>query len=114
MGFTGLRLMVNSIIMASHSLFWAFLVMLINMYLFSIFLMLQVSNYLREKGVQASNKDELEHMFGDIFQTLYTLFAVVTGGIDWADVCDALIEIHWANGLVVIVYVFFTVFCVTN
>merc|ERR1712232_280190 len=53
-------------------------------------------------------------MFGSFFLSMHTLFQVVSGGIDWREMSNPLIEIHWTHALVLLCYIFFTTFAVTN
>jgi len=45
---------------------------------------------------------------------MLTLFQAVSGGISWEVISDPLVEIHWINGIVVLFYIFFTIYALTN
>merc|ERR1712007_285535 len=105
--------MINSVIGAAHSLVWAALIMLLNIFIFAIFIMAQINVYLKEFP-DSPKKDEMLHYFGSLGHASYTLFGVATGGIDWMDIEDILLYMSWFNGAVLIFYIFFTQFCLIN
>merc|ERR1719362_1856280 len=114
--FRDLRLMVCMITQSLWSLSWAFLLLLMIMYVFSILLMQGVIMHLREnlEVARSEVEGELAQRYGSILQTLYTLLGSITGGLDWLSATDCLERLSPLYQFVFAVYVFFTVIGVLN
>jgi len=112
--FRELRIMVYSILRSASSFCWSMLIIIIIIYIFSIFMVQSVSEYLFREGPDVHNYDKLRDHWGSLTEGHYTLFQVMTGGISWGEVSNPVITIHWSNGLVIAFFVFFTVLVVSN
>merc|ERR1712190_27153 len=99
-------MMVTSVLRSGTSLMWAMTLFFIIIYIFSIFLMQQVSHYLFTEGDAAIGAETLTRMWGSLFASSYTLFQAMTGGISWGEISDPLLEIHWMTAAVVAFFVF--------
>jgi len=118
--FKELRLMVLSVLKSARTLFWPLMLMLITIYVFGVYLLDNVTFYLHTVNIgELGEKDRvnaelLQLRFGSMLQTFYTLFAILTGGLNWAEIADALQKVGWSNVAVVVFFVFFMVFAVMN
>jgi len=118
--FKELRLMVLSVLKSGKTLFWSLLLVVITIYIFSVFLLENVTFYLRSiDTAKLGEKDRtnfktLQLRFGSMLQTCYTLFAALTGGVDWADLADGLQEVGWSSVATMVFFVFFMIFAMTN
>merc|ERR1719174_2392383 len=59
-------------------------------------------------------KQDLMEWFGTLPDTVLTLFKTMTGGLEWGAVERRLIEINVGYAFLFIVFIFFTLFGVTN
>merc|ERR1712048_162035 len=59
-------------------------------------------------------ESEIFHHYGSFPRTFYTLYLAVSGGIDWKDASDPLIEISPILTMVFAMYITFAVLCVMN
>mmetsp|Transcript_49449 Transcript_49449/g.138477 ORF Transcript_49449/g.138477 Transcript_49449/m.138477 type:complete len:565 (+) Transcript_49449:151-1845(+) len=118
--FKELRLMVLSVLKSARTLFWSLMLMLITIYVFGVYLLDNVTFYLHTVNIgELGEKDRvnaelLQLRFGSMLQTFYTLFAILTGGLNWAEIADALQNVGWSNAVVMVFFVFFMVFAVMN
>merc|ERR1740121_501202 len=106
--------MVYSILRSAPSLCWSMLVIIMIIYIFCIFMVQNVSEYLFQEGPDVNNYEKLQDHWGSLTEGHYTLYQVMTGGISWGEVSNPLITIHWSNGVVIAFFVFFTVLVVSN
>jgi len=112
--FRELRMMVYSILKSAPSLCWSMLIIIMIIYVFCLFVVQNVSDYLFNEGPDVLNYEKLRDHWGSLSNGHYTLYQVMTGGISWGEVSNPLISIHWTNGLVIAFFVFFTVIVVSN
>merc|ERR1712032_54477 len=52
--------------------------------------------------------------YGTLHESIYTLFQVLSGGIDWGQSTDPLMHLHWAYSLFMSAFVAFTCLAVMN
>merc|ERR1719161_2203914 len=57
---------------------------------------------------------ELKTHFGSFFQTIFTLFQSISGGMDWGGPAEALLPAGWAYTTVFCLYISVTVVAVLN
>mmetsp|Transcript_83653 Transcript_83653/g.132224 ORF Transcript_83653/g.132224 Transcript_83653/m.132224 type:complete len:588 (-) Transcript_83653:86-1849(-) len=112
--FKELRMMIYSILRCGTSLLWSLILFFAITYMFAIFLMSQVTDYLILDGKDHPRAIELKEYFPSVVETIYTLYACMSGGVSWKDVSDDLNDIHWTNGCALAFYVFFTLMVVSN
>jgi Ca2+-binding EF-hand superfamily protein len=74
----------------------------------------QVTDYLLQEGKDHPRAAEMKDAFASVIESIYTLYACMSGGVNWKQVSDDLIDIHWMNGCALSFYVFFTLFVVCN
>merc|ERR1719291_902931 len=101
------------------SLSWAFLLLLVEIYVFSIFFSYGVVEYLREEYPRDGDADspvvtELKLFFGSLAQAMVSLFMCVTGGKDWGYLMHALAACSPVYAIALVVYIFVTMIGVMN
>lgn len=57
---------------------------------------------------------ELQKYYGSLFTIVYTLFASICGGVDWADAADPIMRLGGPLGFVFLFYISFAILCVLN
>jgi len=120
--FRDLRVMVAGIAQSVHSLFWALLLLVCIMFLFSVC----VLQFAIGEHVAQTTKDEsmislddtdykdLMEYYNSLLRTIYTLYSSIVGGIDWADAAKPLMKLNGGLGLLFCAYIAFSVLCVLN
>lgn len=118
--FRELRMMVFSVLMSGGSLVWSMLLFFVILYMFGMYFCQMVLYHLSDNNFQPAGRlsqtdvDHLLEDWGSLPHGWYTLFRCMTGGISWGDVAKPLINIHWVHLLALVLFMFFTIFVVTN
>eukprot|EP00928_Gymnodinium_smaydae_P008487 TRINITY_DN1308_c0_g5_i1.p1 TRINITY_DN1308_c0_g5~~TRINITY_DN1308_c0_g5_i1.p1 ORF type:complete len:730 (+),score=141.01 TRINITY_DN1308_c0_g5_i1:49-2190(+) len=108
--FADLRKMVVGIIATLSSLFWALIVLAMILFVFALVMTDLVTN-LRTEGIAAESTIQ---DFGSLSATFYTLLKAVSGGGDWGDFSDPLVELDPLFLLLFAIYIALIVYCVLN
>lgn len=110
--FKDLRIMILGIMSALTSLLWAGILLFMVIFVFALVFMQFVTDHL------ASNpKDRggyLQNNFQSLPRVCYILFMSISGGVSWIEVSEPLVSISPMLGMLFIVYIAFSVFCVLN
>jgi len=114
--FAQLRLVLFMILDSMISLFWCFIVIGIVLYVFSIMFLNVAASHFGNASTDATDpvSQDLEKYFGSLYRSMLSLFMVITGGIDWYEVSNPLVSVHWLYGPVFFFYVFVMNFGVLN
>lgn len=118
--FRELRMMVYSVLMSGGSLVWSMLLFFIIIYMFGMYFCQMVVYHLSDINFQPDGHlgehdiKVLLFRWGNLANCWYTLFLSMTGGVSWGEVVNPLILIHWSHSLAMILFMFFTIFVVTN
>ena len=111
-----LRTMLFSIISSIAALYWAFVMLLLTMFMFSIIFSNGVASYFdfvdANATQQVRNAELVYESFGGIYETLVSLFSAVSGGNDWMNYGSILRagpgEVYF------LVFVFYIFFCLVG
>lgn len=106
--FKDMRIMVTGILGSLKPLVWALLLLGLIIYMFSIIVL-----QLIQEEIHNLNASDVPH-FSSLLRLMFTLFACISGGVDWADVADSVQGINPILGPLFIVFIAFSVFCVLN
>lgn len=106
--------MTLAIVSCLVSLGWAFLLLLLITYVFSIMFVQAAQGHIESNGVDAAGGEGIQEMYGSLVLTIYTLIQAISGGNDWAALAEPLAEISAIYTLVFMVYVLFVTFGVLN
>jgi len=116
-----LRRMVFSLTKVFGMLLWAALLLFFLIFMFSTFLLQSATSHrfdLQRKVTLSSEElatyKDLDDMFGSLPDAWYTLYKAASGGVDWGQVGSPLIAIHWSNGVVLGLYIFFFLYVAAN
>lgn len=112
--FRDLRMMVCSIFQSLGALSWALILLLIIMYLFTIFFMQGAMMYLHDEPGNFPVRSGVSTWYGSLWDTMYTMLLSITGGIDWIEAVQPLEEISFVYRGLWIFYVVFVVIGVLN
>jgi len=111
--FSELRVMVNGIMGSTKPLLWAFVFLLILMFIVGVTFMQLASNYMKDSSSQHVMEDLMMY-WGSLSRTMMTLYMAISGGIDWKDCVRPLRMVSEALEYMFATYVFFTLFCCLN
>eukprot|EP00930_Biecheleria_cincta_P019173 TRINITY_DN14707_c0_g2_i1.p1 TRINITY_DN14707_c0_g2~~TRINITY_DN14707_c0_g2_i1.p1 ORF type:complete len:602 (-),score=114.83 TRINITY_DN14707_c0_g2_i1:289-2094(-) len=119
--FKDLRIMMTGIMHSLQSLIWAGLLLLTIMYVVAICVLQFAEEEVarRQKdptGSLLSDEDfsKLKLYYGDLPNTIYSLFRAISGGVDWNDTAEPLFAMNSGVGTLFVVYVAFSFLCVLN
>jgi len=106
--FEVLQVVVNSIYASVQPAFWALVLLLMLVYVFSVF-------FLQIIGDSSNQSDELEEYFSSMGGTILVLFDALIGGVEWQAIVKLLIsDVSPVMGVVFIVYITLGLFVVMN
>jgi len=111
-----LRVMLHMIISSMLSLFWVLVIMTGVIYMVSVVLTQGATDYLKEATVSPDTDEfkDVQSLYGSLFNTMYTLFMCMSGGISWGMASQPMRGPGWLLEAIVISFVFFMVFAVAN
>lgn len=116
--FHSFRIMMNSIAYAVPSLTWAFVVLVIEIYAFSMFFSFGVVEYLRaldsDTEMQTEQGSRLVQFFGSLPAAMCSLFMAVSGGVAWDTLAESLAECGVSYKATFVFYVFVTTIGILN
>ena len=111
-----LRTMLFSIISSLSALFWAFVMLLLTMFMFSIIFSNGVAYYFEFIDInvpaEANTAEQVYESFGGIYETLVSLFAAVSGGNDW--MTYGVILRRGPGEIYFMIFVFYIFFCLVG
>eukprot|EP00931_Biecheleriopsis_adriatica_P115888 TRINITY_DN91639_c0_g1_i1.p1 TRINITY_DN91639_c0_g1~~TRINITY_DN91639_c0_g1_i1.p1 ORF type:complete len:704 (-),score=133.74 TRINITY_DN91639_c0_g1_i1:57-2168(-) len=111
----GLRSLVYSIFYTLKALVWSLVLLIMIIYLFGIFFADSVNSYLASrKELDEDTEEALKLYFGSLHVSMHTLFASISGGIDWGKALRVLIQIDWTFAYIFEAYIAFVCFAVLN
>eukprot|EP00440_Ansanella_granifera_P008808 gb/GFBE01009542.1/.p1 GENE.gb/GFBE01009542.1/~~gb/GFBE01009542.1/.p1 ORF type:complete len:643 (+),score=135.15 gb/GFBE01009542.1/:1-1929(+) len=112
-----LRTMIFSIANSFIDLIWAFIVVILILFVFSIIFDNAVATYFEGVDVSDSEKvleaREVQKMFGSLPETMISLWSAVSGGNDWMTYGELLRKIDMGD-FYFMVFNFFIAFCVVG
>jgi len=112
-----LRTLITSIFSTMKSLFWALMLLTLIVYVFAI-LFAQAINDYRLDGVPVDDREQLdiatEKYFGDLSNTMLSLYMSIVGGVSWEEVIVPLKLISPMWVMVFVFYISFTYLAVLN
>mmetsp|Transcript_23780 Transcript_23780/g.55476 ORF Transcript_23780/g.55476 Transcript_23780/m.55476 type:complete len:665 (+) Transcript_23780:52-2046(+) len=113
--FRVLRMMVSSIAGSLMTLMWSILMLSLMMYVFGLTFLQIISGHLSETSeVSPALMDLINTYWSSVYQSIVTLFYVVTGGSDWEPLAQPVRAAGEGYFLLFIFYVSFTAIAVLN
>eukprot|EP00929_Paragymnodinium_shiwhaense_P112429 TRINITY_DN8068_c0_g1_i1.p1 TRINITY_DN8068_c0_g1~~TRINITY_DN8068_c0_g1_i1.p1 ORF type:complete len:728 (+),score=150.25 TRINITY_DN8068_c0_g1_i1:83-2266(+) len=113
---SNLRLFVACLVGCGPSLFWAVIIILLILVVFSMFLVQALTLYAMELGdkIDQDLLAGIQKYFGSVGNGIITLFQCVSGGRDWEEVYATVGATGGVNSAVFLFFVFFFVIAVWN
>lgn len=112
--FSELRRMMLAIISCLASLGWAFLLILLIVYVFSIFLVQGCTGYILHTVPDDALVADLAYWYSTLPHTMFSLVLAISGGDDWWSMLEPLVSINEIYRLIFTAYVLFIIFGVLN
>jgi len=103
--FRQLRVMMLAIIHSMMALMWAIVLLVIIIFLFAVIFILGAEDYVRGAETADDLVWEIRQEFASMPRVLLTLFAIVTGGLNWSNTESVLRSISPFYGLLLLLYV---------
>lgn len=106
--------MLLAVLKSAGPLLWAMVILALVMFLFAVFFMQGVAEYVSSKEEADLLTEDLRSFFGTLLMTLLTLFMCVTGGLSWWDVGILLMDIGTHYILLMSLFILVMVLAVLN
>jgi len=103
--FRQLRVMMLAIMHSMMALMWAIVLLIIIIFLFGVIFILGAEDYVRGAFPDDRLVWEIRQEFASMPRVLLTLFAIVTGGLNWSNTEFILRSISSFYGLLLLLYV---------
>jgi len=112
--FHKLRLMLLAILISAVPFFWAVVILLMFVFIFSVMFVHGIADYISEAPALDPNIDVLRTFFGSMPMALLTLIMSVLGGVSWWEVIQPLLFVSSIYGLLFVTFVLVTVLAAMN
>lgn len=118
--FAEMRMLLTTLTGSLRSLIWVTCFVVFLTYMFSIHIMRIVADHWKQNPEDAHEHEEdiIRSMYGTLFNSMLTLYQVITAGMEWRRACEPLMHRipHESLGvaLAFTVYVSFTLFVLLN
>lgn len=112
-----LRTLITSILYTLKSLFWALVLLMLIIYLFSVLLAQAVCEYRVTPDfdlLPQRAKDSVDRYYTSLPKMMLSLFMAICGGVSWEDVLEPLEHISLVWVFIFLFYIQFTYFAVLN
>merc|ERR1712136_425288 len=103
--FRQLRVMMLAIMHSMMALMWAIVLLVIIIFLFAVIFILGAEDYVRGAETADDLVWEIRQEFASMPRVLLTLFAIVTGGLNWSNTEFVLRSISSFHGMLLLLYV---------
>jgi len=113
-GFRQLRLMLMAIIGSAVPLLWAGLILMAVMFFFAVVFLNGVADYISEATLADPSAQLLNIFFPDLAMTLLTLFMSITGGLDWWELQEVLLDVSLVYASIFVLFQLVTVLAALN
>lgn len=112
-----LRTMIFAILHSFVDLLWAFLVIILIIFVFAIVFDNAVADYFdtldRNNEIQFQDAQNMEFLFGNLIETMISLWSAVSGGNDWMNYGELLRKVPTGD-LYFAIFNFYVAFCVVG
>lgn len=105
------RKMLYSLMASGQTLFWSMFLLFGLIYMFAVLFTQDVLQMVANAPQQA---DKLDHFFGSVAKSIFTLFMSVAGGISWGEVVEPMLEADLPMAFVFVLYLSTIMFGVLN
>jgi len=113
--FRELRMMIYSILGSIKSLMWSLIVLNITFFIFGISLTIGTIDYLKTSEMWRDTKyANLSLYFGTLDRSILSLYMAMSGGRDWGEFYDVLLDLPGTYRLLFLAFISFAIFAVVN
>eukprot|EP00746_Dinoflagellata_sp_MGD_P137490 gnl/MRDRNA2_/MRDRNA2_71273_c0_seq1.p1 gnl/MRDRNA2_/MRDRNA2_71273_c0~~gnl/MRDRNA2_/MRDRNA2_71273_c0_seq1.p1 ORF type:complete len:1104 (+),score=133.99 gnl/MRDRNA2_/MRDRNA2_71273_c0_seq1:64-3312(+) len=109
-----LRVMLYGIWNSLRSLAWAILLLLLVMFCVSVCVTQVITDRIVEGSISREYGDENLQDYRTLTKSAYGLFKSISGGVDWGNIADPLLQVSPILIILFGIYIAFAVFCVLN
>eukprot|EP00928_Gymnodinium_smaydae_P008418 TRINITY_DN13074_c0_g1_i3.p1 TRINITY_DN13074_c0_g1~~TRINITY_DN13074_c0_g1_i3.p1 ORF type:complete len:636 (+),score=158.63 TRINITY_DN13074_c0_g1_i3:153-2060(+) len=106
-----LRTMVFALLNSFRSLMWAFVMIIMIEYIFGVVFTIAIATFVSDLSVD--DAEFVEETFGSLYETMVSLFCVITGGNDWMEYGHRLRIIEYGEVWFALL-VFYVGFCLVG
>mmetsp|Transcript_45788 Transcript_45788/g.74415 ORF Transcript_45788/g.74415 Transcript_45788/m.74415 type:complete len:673 (-) Transcript_45788:8-2026(-) len=112
--FRELRVMLLSIMNSIAPLMWAVLFLALTISVFSVVFLQGVTNFILDAQPGVDSIEEVQQYYQSFPMAFFSLFMAITGGEDWINLVEPLIQISSAYGVLFVIYISLMVLGVLN
>lgn len=112
--FHKLRLMLLAILISAVPFFWAVIILLMFVFIFSVIFVDGVATHISDAVIGDPDVDQLRTFFGSMSMALLTLLMSVLGGVSWWEVIEPLMKVNTMFGILFVTFVLVTVLAAMN
>ena len=112
--FHKLRLMLLAIPISVVPFFWAVIILLMFVFIFSVIFVDGVATHISDAVTGDPDVDQLRTFFGSMSMALLTLLMSVLGGVSWWEVIEPLMKVNTMFGILFVTFVLVTVLAAMN
>lgn len=119
--FRELRALVYGVMLSFSSLFWSCILGCSTIFIFSVYTTQGVAFFFIEENesgqiasVSDESRDQLKLHCGSLSLTMHTLWKSISGGMDWGDIADPLMQASPTMGFVFTLYIIFCICAILN
>jgi len=113
--FRELRIMVASLIGGMKSLLWTIIIIATSCFMFGVFFTEGAVTYMADNDLQtAASTEQLRFYYGDLFDTIASLYQAMTGGDSWGQTVRPLYLLPWEYRTVFYVFITFSLWSLLN
>eukprot|EP00929_Paragymnodinium_shiwhaense_P001757 TRINITY_DN101990_c0_g1_i1.p1 TRINITY_DN101990_c0_g1~~TRINITY_DN101990_c0_g1_i1.p1 ORF type:complete len:654 (+),score=130.26 TRINITY_DN101990_c0_g1_i1:100-2061(+) len=109
-----LRSMIVTIIASLRSLFWGLLLIFGMIFVISIFILQTVTDQRVRNGEAILDDEATDRFFSSLGSLIVSLWASITGGVQWSHMMDPLMHVSPVTGLVFMLYIAFSILALMN
>lgn len=113
--FRELRIMVASLIGGMKSLMWTIIIISTSCFVFGVFFTEGAISYMVENDLQkADTTSDLRYYYGDLYDTIASLYQAITGGDSWGNTVKPLYLLPWEYTAVFYLFITFALWSLLN
>jgi len=109
-----LSVILRNILESMEAVVWLFFLLGIIIFVLSLMFMTVGIGYARRSDVDLQKQASMKSWFGSLTTSHTALFQAMSGGIQWSEMGDLLMEINFIYGMLFIAFISFTVFGAVN
>eukprot|EP00927_Polykrikos_kofoidii_P030366 TRINITY_DN26132_c0_g1_i1.p1 TRINITY_DN26132_c0_g1~~TRINITY_DN26132_c0_g1_i1.p1 ORF type:complete len:698 (-),score=118.82 TRINITY_DN26132_c0_g1_i1:139-2232(-) len=109
-----LGVIIHRILESIMAMVWLFVLLGVILFMVGIVLMTATTNYAKSDDADFTTKYLLIDWFSDLPTAAFCLFKIMSGGLAWEPMGDAVMRVGYVYGFIFIVYLLFVLFGIMN